>query len=212
MAVNGQAQFLIVKQAFSVGYAPSADTPYVVEMVQQSDAVTGTQLWSLDGQAYQYVTISSVEPAMWTSLTSVGNQAAAIYESLYGTEIGLGSLEAFDGVWALANAINAAGSTDSAAIIAALKALNIPGSQFQITFPENVPDPCLWHTPPTITVAAAQYQVIGPPANNGFNQAPMVFPPSLANAPLLGPASSDTFNFQGYTSYTSTVIGSVSGD
>jgi branched-chain amino acid transport system substrate-binding protein len=188
--VNLAAQLLLGKQAFESGYAPSKETPYALEECVTT-AYT-TDFWSTTGPGYQYWTLSDASlPLAITPLSPLGQQVANTYNTLYSSAISSNTLYGFDGMWAFAQAIKAAGSTDPAAIIQALRNLNIQGSIWNLTFPENVSNACLWHTP-NIPVGTTQYQVV----NQSWDKSPAVFPAEVATAPLLAPNPAYVVDFR----------------
>ncbi len=95
------------------------------------------------------------------------------------------AMEAYDSLKVMAQAINAAGSTDADAIISALENISYDGALGTITFPYGTHNPIpegtdakWWHQFPDFAATFIQYQEVG----QDSGEAPVVFPVALKTA------------------------------
>ena len=95
------------------------------------------------------------------------------------------AMEAYDSLKVMAQAINAAGSTDADAIISALENISYDGALGTITFPYGTHNPIpegtdakWWHQFPDFAATFIQYQEAG----QDSGEAPVVFPVALKTA------------------------------
>lgn len=171
---TGEASYNFTQQAADAGIGPQ-DVPFLCNQVSLESNAFWTNVpdgnycfvrrVGLPTELYNDVAKSFV--AKYTERT--GKLAAESY-----------ALEAYDSIMIIAQAIEEAGSTDPAAIIAALENISYEGALGTITFPVNSSnppdaagkDPKWWHQFPDPAITIVQYQEEG----EDSTEATVVFP------------------------------------
>lgn len=122
----------LVNQLYSQGIAPSAGT-WLFEGAGISD---NPDFWDSVGAAGQYMlTLGFYHPGM--NLTSFGIDLVNTYIERHGNAPSRLVIQAADALFALAHAIRRAGTTDSPAVIQALRELTVPGTRGVMSFPQG---------------------------------------------------------------------------
>jgi branched-chain amino acid transport system substrate-binding protein len=142
----GQQLNLMISQAHTVGLLPKA------QMVTSYDAPARPEHWQLHGEkgvGMNFIGFYSPK----SELSPIGKDFAARYEKKYNEPPVYGALNAFANAMIFAQAIEAAKSTESAKLIAALEAGKFTGwSAVPVTFPRA--EGPLWHnwSPPLMVL------------------------------------------------------------
>ncbi len=182
--LTGETGFNFAQQAAEAGFGPE-DNPMVCnQAASDSDA-----FWAAvpDGRLCMYHAIG-LPTALWTDKT---NAFAEKYVAAMGRARPESyAMEAYDGLWMTAQAINEAGSTDPDAIIAALEAIDYNGALGNITFeygssnpvPEGEPASS-WHQFMNPAVTIVQFQETGESAAD----LTVVFPDTYKTGEMLLP-------------------------
>lgn len=126
------AGYHLVNQLYSQGIAPSPRT-WLFEGAGISD---NPDFWDSVGPAGQYMlTLGFYHPAM--NLTSFGVDLVNTYMSRHGNAPSRLVIQAADALYALAQAIQVAGTTESSAVIEALRTISVPGTRGVMSFPQG---------------------------------------------------------------------------
>lgn len=179
--ITGIGNSRMLRQACDLGLAPTAETAYYASVDAQYP-----EFWENVGDCGQYVffTYVGLPKSLWNENTEA---FMANFEERYGHPPGGVAMEAYDATYVLLKAIEAAGSTEPAAIIEALEQTQHTGVLGDIWFeytsknpvPEGVPD-WMWHQWPTPNVFILQYVA----SNQSIDEATVVFPIERATGPL----------------------------
>jgi ABC-type branched-subunit amino acid transport system substrate-binding protein len=180
---TGEAAYNFQQQAADAGIGPQ-DLPFMCNQVSLESEAFWTNVpdgnyclmrrVGLPEQLYNEVALSFLE--RYTEMT--GKQAAESY-----------ALEAYDSIMILAQAIEEAGTTDSAAIIDALENITYVGTLGTITFPynsTNLPadnglEDKWWHQFPDPAITIVQYQEAG----QDSTEAAVVYPETYQTAEVI---------------------------
>lgn len=171
---TGEASYNFAQQAAEAGIGPQ-DVPMLCNQVSLESQAFWTNVpdgndcfvrrVGLPVDLYNDVATSFTE----RYVERTGKQAPESY-----------ALEAYDSIMIIAQAIEEAGTTDSAAIIDALENIDYVGALGEITFPVNSAnppdaagkDPKWWHQFPNPAITIVQYQEEGQDSNDS----PVVYP------------------------------------
>jgi len=160
---TGEASYNFTQQAADAGIGPQ-DVPFMCNQVSLESNAFWTNV--PDGK-YCFVRRVGLPTALYND---VATAFIAKYTEVTGKQVAESyALEAYDSIMILAQAIEEAGSTDPAAIIAALENISYEGALGTITFPinsSNTPetaglDPKWWHQFPDPAITIVQYQEEG---------------------------------------------------
>ncbi|HBG74835.1 MAG: hypothetical protein A2X25_06895 [Chloroflexi bacterium GWB2_49_20] len=178
--VTGMGTYRMVRQACELGLAPTATTA-----IYAADAQL-PEYWENVGDCGQYAlfTYVGLPPSLYNDKTRAFLDN---FEAQYEIRPGAHAMEAYDSMYLMVEAIRTAGSTDPAAIIAALEAIEYDGVLGKIWFeygsqnpvPSDVPA-WMWHQFPTPSVYLMQYTEVNQP----FEEAIVVFPREVSTGPL----------------------------
>ena len=158
--ITGETGFNLNQQMAELGIAPSADTICIAE----SFAGDSEQFWAAvpDGNYCAFTRVGAT-PALFNDMA---HELNAMYEEVWGGVAPSFSLEPYDSVRLLAEAIDIAETfTDAAAIVAALETIDVDFTQGRYYFnygshnpdlPEGEPT-YLWHQWPDPIVTVVQY-------------------------------------------------------
>ena len=180
---TGEAAYNFQQQAADAGIGPQ-DLPFMCNQV------------SLESEAFW----TNVPDGNYCLMRRVGlpeslyNDVATAFVAKYNERTGKQAaesyaLEAYDSINIIAQAIEEAGSTDSAAIIAALENITHVGTLGTITFPVNSSNPPSaagladkwWHQFPDPAITIVQYQEVG----QDSTIAPIVYPDLYKTADII---------------------------
>ena len=159
--VTGDSSYVAEQNAIDVGLIDDDTLCFANQVAQNSSA-----FWSAvpDGVGCIFRFVGPA-PSAYNDLTT---SVAERYEAKFGQQASAWVFESYDSILLIADAITRAGSTDSAAIVAALETTSLEGAQGQYQFPynssnTNVPDdkPWLWHQWPEPAVSLLEYTETG---------------------------------------------------
>ncbi|MBI5354062.1 MAG: ABC transporter substrate-binding protein [Chloroflexi bacterium] len=178
--VTGMGTYRMVRQACDLGLAPTAKTALYAADAQLPE------YWENVGDCGQYAlfTYVGLPPSLYNDKTRAFLDN---FEKLYEVRPGAHAMEAYDSVYLMVEAIRAAGSTEPAAIIAALESIQYDGVLGKIWFEYGSKNPIsgdvpkwMWHQFPTPSVYIMQYTEINQP----FEESVVVFPREVSTGPL----------------------------
>ena len=159
VAVTGETSYNLEQQMAELGIAPSADTIGTANQV-----AIQPEFWeSVPNGAYYVFSLVGLPPSLYNDTTQ---HVADAYQAQFDTDPPSYALEAYDSVWILADAIERAGTTESAALIDALEDTDITLAQgryyFEYTSKNPLPDDgsvpdYMWHQWPDPAVLLLQY-------------------------------------------------------
>ncbi|HAN60023.1 MAG TPA: hypothetical protein DCQ11_04130 [Gammaproteobacteria bacterium] len=177
VAVTQPGGFLILKQAHEIRFAPTKETLYLDgTCTAQNDKV----FWEAVKDAGNYVLMSCpYSPSV--KLTELGEKIKQRYIDKFDRQPNYLPLQGYDAMISLLTAIKNAGSTDSKAIIKALKALKIPGTRGDIEFSQE--DGVWHHQWKAVPTFIFQYTKVGQSAGD----AAVLFPKQFATAGIVRP-------------------------
>ena len=177
VAVTQPGGFLILKQAHEIRFAPTAETLYLDgTCTAQNDKV----FWEAVKDAGNYVLMSCpYSPSV--KLTDLGEKIKQRYIDKFDRQPNYLPLQGYDAMISLLTAIKNAGSTDSKAIIKALKELKIAGTRGDIEFSQE--DGVWHHQWKAVPTFIFQYTKVGQSAGD----AAVLFPKQFATAGIVRP-------------------------
>ena len=159
VAVTGESSFNLEQQMAELGVAPSADTIGTANQV-----AIQPEFWeSVPNGTYYVFSLVGLPPSLYNETTE---HVAEAYRAQFDTDPPSYALEAYDSVWILADAIERAGTTESAALIDALEDTDVTLAQgryyFEYTSKNPIPDDgsvpdYMWHQWPDPAVLLLQY-------------------------------------------------------
>lgn len=159
--VTGDSSYTVTQNAFDVGLVDDDSICFTNFTASQTEA-----FWAAvpDGSGCAFVYIGPA-PAVYNDTTQL---VAEAYTAEFGGPPGPWVFESYDSVWLIADAIERAGSTDKAAVVAALEETSYTGSQGTYSFPYGSADtdtpedkPWLWHQWPEPAISMVQYTETG---------------------------------------------------
>ncbi len=182
VSVTGEASFNFEQQAAEAGIGPQ-DLP----MLCNQTAGDSESFWANvpDGNLCIYTRIG-LPRALYTDAT---NAFIEKYQAKTGkAEAESYTMEAYDSLKLMAQAINEAGSTDGDAVIQAIENISYDGALGNITFPYGTQNPVpegtpakWWHQFPDPAVTLVQYQETGQDSVD----VPVVFPETYRTADVI---------------------------
>jgi branched-chain amino acid transport system substrate-binding protein len=174
VAVTGETSYNLEQQMAELGIAPSADTIGTANQV-----AIQPEFWeSVPNGAYYVFSLVGLPPSLYNDTTQ---HVADAYSAQFDTDPPSYALEAYDSVWILADAMERAGTTESAALIDALEDTDITLAQgryyFEYTSKNPLPDDgsvpdYMWHQWPDPAVLLLQYFE----PNQDWKEAAVVWP------------------------------------
>jgi branched-chain amino acid transport system substrate-binding protein len=175
MGVTGESSYNLAQQMTELGLAPSD------EIIGTTNQVAiQPEFWeSVPNGAYFAFPLVGLPPSLYNDTT---NHVAEAYKAQFDTDPPSYALEAYDSIWILADAMERAGTTESAALIDALEDTDIELAQgryyFEYTSKNPIPDDgsvpaYMWHQWPDPAVLILQYFEPG----QDWKDAAVVWPP-----------------------------------
>ena len=155
--VTGDSHFTLTQNAFDAGLFDDGAVCYA-----NIDASQTASWWSAvpDGAGCAFVYIGPA-PAAYNDTTT---RVAEAYEAEFDDSPGAWVFESYDGILLVADAIERAGTTESAAVVEALESTSLVGAQGEYSVPYNSsnPDtpegePWMWHQFPDPAISLVQY-------------------------------------------------------
>ena len=149
---TGSNLLLMLRQAYDLGLAP---TPETAIFAAGAD-VLEPEFWDVMGDAGQYV-IGNPAGLPGKPDTELSRSFSEAYEAKFGRPANAVAMEGYDGVMVLAEAIEAAGSTETDAIEEALRNLSWEGTRGTINFPQTTEPAWAFQQWPDVPIFVIQY-------------------------------------------------------
>lgn len=174
-----RTNYMIVKQATELGLRPQ-----VPMMVTFGFPMRSEDFWRETGDSGNGILWpTSLYRPSWGGMTEIGHWFTERYRSRYHSFPPDTSLSAFTDVTLIARAVELAGDDDRGKVIEALESADFPTWRGPVRFERGERH---WHhSPPPVQIM--QYQKPG----QSFDEAAVVYPPSLADAVYRGPDELD---------------------
>jgi ABC-type branched-subunit amino acid transport system substrate-binding protein len=181
LGITGAGSYLAVKQAKEIAFAPTTETPFLIDVAGACDT---PEFWEIAGEAGKYVMVrAGGHPSV--SYTALGENVTNEYRTKYSYEPTSSVYMAYDSVLALTKAIENAGSTNADSIITALENLNIAGTRqgSPLKFGGEDKTGTVWYHQATAFTIVAQYQEIQQP----WNDTVVLYPPQVVTGTYVKP-------------------------
>jgi branched-chain amino acid transport system substrate-binding protein len=149
---TGSNLLLMLRQAYDLGLAPTSDTAIFAAGAD----VLEPEFWNVMGDAGQYV-IGNPAGLPGKPDTEISRNFSEAYEAKFGRPANAVAMEGYDGVMVLAEAIEAAGSTEADAIEEALRNLSWDGTRGTINFPQTTEPAWAFQQWPDVPIFVIQY-------------------------------------------------------
>jgi branched-chain amino acid transport system substrate-binding protein len=175
-AFTGTGEFLMVKQAYDLGFAPTKDTAHFAGGTE----ATEPDFWKAVGKAGVHVIVN---PAGLSGIpkTPVSERFTKVYRAKYGSDPSAVAMEGYDGIMVIAEAIRAANSTDPKKIAAALREIKWEGTRGTIWFSKDKSPAWMHQQWPDVPIFVIQYTKEGQEVHQGA----ILWPRRLANTDKL---------------------------
>jgi branched-chain amino acid transport system substrate-binding protein len=172
--VTGETNYRLVQQIVDLGIAPTAGTICIANQVAGNP-----EYWdNVPEGSHCIFRKIGLGPIHYNDMAA---NLAERYRAEFDSEPNAWVFEAYDSLWLMAQAVDAADGTDSEAIIAALEAIEFTGAQgdyyFEYTSDNPVPDGVpayMWHQWPDPVVVLLQYTEI----RQTPEEAAVIWPPA----------------------------------
>lgn len=173
---TGSGLMLMLRQAYDLGVAPTGQTA----IFAAGSDVLEPEFWDVMGPDGVYV-IGNPAGLPGKPDTPLSRSFGAAYEELTGRPANAVSMEGYDGVMVIAEAIKLAGSTDSGAIQDALRTLSWEGTRGTIYFPQTTEPAWAFQQWPEVPIFVIQYDE----PNQSPTDAEILWPRRLATTDSL---------------------------
>jgi branched-chain amino acid transport system substrate-binding protein len=174
--VTGPASFRLTKQAKQIGLCPTAQTAHYSGA---SDTLY-PEFWENVGENGLYEMASPVGLPKSKYAEETEKFIAAFTEK-YKRAPTTVAMEGYDGIWLLAKAIEAAGSTDASKMIKALETFEWNGTRGKYYFPTKKDPAYMYHQWPDVPMYIFQYTKVG----QAPEDAPILWPRRWASTDKL---------------------------
>ncbi|MEE8290588.1 MAG: ABC transporter substrate-binding protein, partial [Candidatus Tectomicrobia bacterium] len=169
--------FLLLKQAYEIGFAPSKNTMVLDATCTAQNAEI---FWGALKGAGQYVMMACPYSSS-VRVTALGEDIKQRYITQFKREPNYLPLQGYDAMYTLGMAIKHAGSTDAKRIIAALNDIKLKGTRGDIQFSQ---EQGVWHNQwKGVPAFIFQYTEV----NQSPADATILYPPEFANASIAHP-------------------------
>ncbi len=176
-AVTQPGGFLLLKQAYEIGFAPSKNTMVLDATCTAQNAEI---FWGALKGAGQYVMMACPYSSS-VRVTALGEDIKQRYITQFKREPNYLPLQGYDAMYTLGMAIKHAGSTDAKRIIAALNDIKLKGTRGDIQFSQ---EQGVWHNQwKGVPAFIFQYTEV----NQSPADATILYPPEFANASIAHP-------------------------
>ncbi len=149
---TGSNLLLMLRQAYDLGLAPTTETAIFAAGAD----VLEPEFWDVMGDAGQYV-IGNPAGLPGKPDTELSRSFSEAYEAEFDRPANAVAMEGYDGVMVLAEAIEAAQSTETDAIEEALRNLNWEGTRGTIAFPQTTEPAWAFQQWPDVPIFVIQY-------------------------------------------------------
>ena len=173
---TGSNLLLMLRQAYDLGLAPSADTAI---FAAGADALE-PEFWNVMGEAGTYV-IANPAGLPGKPDTEMSRAFSAAFEEATGRPANAVAMEGYDGVMVIAEAIEAAGSDEPQAIQDALRELSWDGTRGTIEFPQTTDPAWAFQQWPDVPIFVIEYTE----PNQAPEDAAILYPPEQATTDQL---------------------------
>ena len=153
---TGSNLLLMLRQAYDLGLAPTAETAIFAAGAD----VLEPEFWDVMGDAGTYV-IGNPAGLPGKPDTPLSRSFGETYMEKFGRPANAVAMEGYDGIMVIAEAIKAAGSTESDAILAALRELEWEGTRGTIHFPQTTDPAWAYQQWPEVPIFVIQYDEVG---------------------------------------------------
>ena len=180
-AITGIGNYRFIKQACELGLAPTAKTA-----IEGTVDIEYPEFWENVGKCGQYAFFSYVglpKPLRNTNTEAFMKKFQERYQQVPGAH----AMEAYDAIYILLKGIEAAGTTESKAVINAIEDIKYQGVLGELSFPYGSKNPVpadqpkwMWHQWPMPNVYMMQYTEV----NQAAEDAPIVWPRERATGEL----------------------------
>ncbi|HEX9779234.1 MAG TPA: ABC transporter substrate-binding protein [Geopsychrobacteraceae bacterium] len=153
---TGSNLLLMLRQAYDLGLAPTAETAVFAAGAD----VLEPEFWDVMGDAGKYV-IGNPAGLPGKPDTPLSRSFGETYMEKFGRPANAVAMEGYDGIMVIAEAIKAAGSTESDAIQAALRELEWEGTRGTIHFPQTTDPAWAYQQWPEVPIFVIQYDEVG---------------------------------------------------
>ncbi len=168
---TGSSLLLMLKQAADLGLAPSSETA----IFAAGSDVLEPEFWNVMGDQGVYV-IANPAGLPGRPDTEISRGFSAAYEARFGRPANAVSMEGYDGVMVIAEAIRAQNSADPAAIQTGLRELRWEGPRGEIYFPKTTEPAWSFQQWPEVPIYVIQYDT----PNQSPTDAAILWPRSQA--------------------------------
>lgn len=173
---TGSNLLLMLRQAYDLGVAPTADTAI---FAAGADALE-PEFWNVMGDAGVYV-IANPAGLPGKPDTQMSRDFAKAFKETTGRPANAVAMEGYDGIMVIAEAIKAADSTDPEAIQEALRGLQWEGTRGTIQFPQTKDPAWRFQQWPDVPIFVIQYTE----PNQTPADAVILWPPKMATGDSL---------------------------
>lgn len=164
---TGAAELLMIKQAYELGFAPTAKTA----LLGAGMDTLYPGFWETVGEAGIYV-LSNPAGLPGLPKTEVSDQFGIAFKAKYDREPDAVAMEGYDAVMVIAEAIKATKSTDPKKLIDGLEKINWVGTRGTITFSTSKNPPWAYHMWLNVPVFIIQYTAL----NQASSEAAILWP------------------------------------
>lgn len=168
---TGSNLLLMLRQAYDLGLAPSPETAIFAAGAD----VLEPEFWDVMGDAGKYV-IGNPAGLPGKPDTPLSRSFGEAYQQKFDRPANAVAMEGYDGVMVLAEAIEAAGTTESDAVEEALRELRWDGTRGTIFFPQTKEPAWAFQQWPEVPIFVIQYSE----ANQTPSEAEILWPKSQA--------------------------------
>lgn len=176
---TGTGGYLIVKQAYENGLAPSP----TCALISMSTSTLYPEFWETTREAGVYV-MTKTTMIKGLELSPKTKPFIEKFKSKYGREPTFAAMEAYDSIYVLVEAIKQAGSTDPDAIISTLEKITYTGVLGEISFSTQKEPPMAYHQWLGFHVFVIQYTKTG----QSPDDAAIVYPPEFKTSEIQYPS------------------------
>lgn len=173
---TGTGEYLMTKQAYELGFAPSRETAHFAGGVE----ATVPDFWKAVGKAGRYAIMN---PAGLSGIpkTPVTERFARTFKARHGREPDAVAMEGYDGIALIAEAIRKANSADPKRITEALRGIRWEGTRGTIWFSQDREPKWMFQQWPDVPMLVMQYTELG----QDITKAAILWPRRLATTDKL---------------------------
>ena len=175
---TGAGELLMVRQAHEIGFAPTRETA----MFAVGTDALHQEFWEVTGEAGKYtLTKTGYYPGI--RFTEKTEPFIRHFKGRFDREPTFAAMEAYEGIWLVADAIQRAKSSDADAIVTALEQTEWTGIRGKMRFSLDREPAYMYHQWPGTPSFVIQYTKLNQP----YTEAALLWPQAHANATLASP-------------------------